>query len=146
MPSRRRSRENALQMIYQWDVGGEEPAKVVEDFYGRLSEDSPRPVDRFAEQLFLRVAGEAEELDAIIQRHSNNWSLDRMAQVVRHLLRLAISEIRSGRTPPGVVIDEALEIGRRFAGEGSTKFLNGVLEAARREVAQKAGRKEPDDG
>ena len=134
MPSRRRSRESALQMIYQWGIGGGSPEKVVEDFFGGLAGDGPRPVDPFAERLFLGVTQEVRELDAIIQRHSSRWSPERMSTVVRDLLRLAIAELRWAKTPPRVVIDEALEIGRRFAGDDATAFLNGVLDAARREA------------
>ena len=139
MPSRRRSRESALQMIYQWDLGGADPPQVVADFYGSLVSDCPRPVDPFAERLFLRVTGESSELDAMIQRHASHWSLERISKVVRNLLRLAISEIRSEATPAEVVIDETLEIGRRYAGDESTSFLNGVLEAVRRELAGASG-------
>ena len=139
MPSRRRSRESALQMIYQWGIGGSSPEKVVGDFFGGLAGDKPRPVDPFAERLFLGVTEEVGELDAIIRRHSSRWSPERMSTVVRDLLRLAIAELRWAKTPPQVVIDEALEIGERFAGDDSTAFLNGVLDAARREAG--AGQK-----
>ena len=134
MPSRRRSRENALQMIYQWGLGGGSPEKVVGDFFGGLAGDGPRPVDPFAERLFLGVTEEVGELDAIIRRHSSRWSPERMSTIVRDLLRLALAELRWAKTPPQVVIDEALEIGKRFAGDEATAFLNGVLDAARREA------------
>lgn len=134
MPSRRRSRESALQMLYQWDVGGGSVDKVVADYFDHLSEDEPQPVDRFAEQLFRSAAEDIEGVDEIIQRHAKHWSPERMSKVVRHLLRLAIGELKASQTPHQVVIDEALEIGKRFAGEKSTGFLNGVLEAARKEI------------
>lgn len=134
MASRRRSRERALQMIYQWEVGGGPPEKVVSDYFGGLAKDGPAQVDGFAERLFRQVADEAEDLDAIIARHARGWSTARMSAVVRHLLRLALAELRSSETPPEVVIDEALEIGKRFDGSESTGFLNGVLDAARKEI------------
>lgn len=134
MASRRRSRESALQMLYQWDVGGGSADKVVADYFDHLAQDKPQPVDRFAEQLFRSAVEDIEGLDEIIQRHARHWSPDRMSKVVRHLLRLAIGELRASQTPHRVVIDEALEIGKRFAGEKSTGFLNGVLEAARKEI------------
>ncbi len=126
-------------MIYQWGIGGSSPEKVVGDFFGGLAGDKPRPVDPFAERLFLGVTEEVGELDTIIRRHSSRWSPERMSTVVRDLLRLAIAELRWAKTPPQVVIDEALEIGKRFAGDDSTAFLNGVLDAARREAG--AGQK-----
>ena len=138
MPSRRRSRESALQMIYQWDVGGASPEQVIEDFFGGLGRDGPVPVDPFAERIFRNVAGEAAELDEIIRRHASRWSPERMSLVVRFLLRLAISELRSQRVPARIVIDEALEIGKRYAGTEATGFLNGVLDSVRREFSGKA--------
>ncbi len=134
MPSRRRSRESALQMIYQWEMGGASPQQVVADFFGGLARDSPCPVDTFAEQLFLRVSGEVDQLDALIRRFAQHWSPERISPVVRHLLRLAISEIRSG-TPAGIVINEAVDISRRFAGDESTAFVNGILDAASKDAS-----------
>ena len=144
MASRRLSRERALQMTYQWAIGGGEPRKVVQDFFEYLAGDSPQPVDAFAECLFLAVAESKDELDAIIERHATKrWAPGRLALVVRHLLRLAICEMRSGETPAVVVINEALEIGKRFDGEESTRLVNGILEAARAEMAgPEAGRRE----
>lgn len=123
-------------MIYQWHMGGGQPAQVVKDYYEHLAHDEPTDVDPFATELFLSVADHARDLDEIIRRHASHWSLDRMSLVVRHLLRLAIAELRSRQTPATIVIDEALEIGKRFAGEESTAFLNGILEAARKEFDQ----------
>ncbi len=136
MPSRRRSRERALQMTYQWEVGGGEPDKVVADFFGALAKEGPTEVDPFAESLFRQVSSDCEALDAVIRRHSKRWSLERIARVLRSLLRLAISELHTGQTPAQVVIDEALEIGKRYVGDESTAFLNGILEAARKEFEQ----------
>ena len=121
-------------MLYQWDVGGGSVDKVVGDYFGRLAHDEPQPVDPFAERLFRGVASEVDRLDEIIRQHAKGWSPERMSKLVRHVLRLAISELRSARTPQRVVIDEALEIGKRFAGENSTSFLNGVLESVRKEI------------
>lgn len=135
MPSRRRSRERALQMTYQWDTSGAEPDKVVHDFFEWMAADGPLPVDPFAERLFLAVTESKDELDSIIERHaSRRWAPERLAQIVRQLLRLAICEMRLEDTPALVVIDEALEIGKRFDGGESTAFVNGILEAARSEM------------
>jgi len=123
-------------MTYQWVIGGAEPRKVVQDFFEYLAGDGPQPVDAFAERLFLAVTESKDELDTIIERHATKrWAPDRLALVVRQLLRLAISEMRSGDTPAVVVINEALEIGKRFDGEESTRLVNGILEAARAEMA-----------
>ncbi len=121
-------------MIYQWEMGGGSPEQVVAAFFGGLAQDGPCPVDPFAERLFLEVSGEADQLDALIRRFAKHWSTERMSPVVRHLLRLAISEIRSG-TPASVVINEAVEISRRFAGDESTAFVNGILDAVSKDAS-----------
>lgn len=126
-------------MTYQWHVGGGHPEKVIADYFERLADDKPTDVDPFAVRLFLSVTDQALDLDEIIRRHASHWSLERMSLVVRHLLRLAIAELRSRETPAKIVIDEALEIGKRFAGDESTAFVNGILEAARKEFAQAPG-------
>ena len=128
MLSRRRSRECALKMIYQWDAGGADPDQVVADFFGRLASDDPQPVDAFAERLFREAAENVAELDAIIARHSaDRWQPSRIEPVVRHLLRLALAELRGGDTHPAIVINETLEIGKRYDGDASTRFMNGIL-------------------
>ena len=117
-------------MIYQWDAGGADPDQVVADFFGRLASDDPQPVDAFAERLFRDAASSAEELDEIISQHSaERWQPKRIEPVVRHLLRLALAELRSGETPPAIVINETLEIGKRYDGDASTRFMNGILNA-----------------
>lgn len=115
-------------MIYQWDAGGADPDRVVADFFGRLASDDPQPVDAFAERLFREAAENVAELDAIIARHSaDRWQPSRIEPVVRHLLRLALAELRGGDTHPAIVINETLEIGKRYDGDASTRFLNGIL-------------------
>ncbi len=130
-------------MIYQWEMGGASPETVVTDFFSGLAQDGPCPVDPFAKRLFLDVAGDVDQIDPLIQRFAQHWSPERMSPVVRHLLRLSISEIRSG-TPPRVVINEAVEISRRFAGDESTAFVNGILDAvAREQSARRSKETEP---
>ena len=115
-------------MIYQWDAGGADPDQVVADFFGRLASDDPQPVDAFAERLFREAADNVAELDAIIARHSaERWQPSRIEPVVRHLLRLALAELRGGETHPAIVINETLEIGKRYDGDASTRFMNGIL-------------------
>ena len=121
-------------MVHQWHVSGAEPDRVVDDYFRFLARDEPTDPDPFAVELFQNVVGRVGELDEIIRRNANHWSLDRMSLVVRHLLQLAIAELMAGQTPSTVVIDEALEVGKRFAGGESTRFVNGVLEAAKVEI------------
>ena len=115
-------------MIYQWEAGGADPDQVVADFFGRLASDDPQPVDAFAERLFRDVAIDVAELDAIIAQYTaERWRPSRIEPVVRHLLRLALAELRGGETHAAVVINETLEIGKRYDGNASTRFMNGIL-------------------
>jgi N utilization substance protein B len=80
------------------------------------------------------VVEELEEVDERIARHAEHWKIPRMPAVDRNILRLAVYEMLRTDTPPAVIIDEALELARRFAGEESVHFVNGVLDAVRREL------------
>ena len=135
MPSRHRSRERALQMIFQWEASRDEPEKVISSFWGGLAaeigEETPEE-DVFANELLYGVARRSKEIDALIRKHAANWRLERMAAVDRNILRMAIHEMREGATPPAIAINEAIELGRRYSGDQSARFLNGVLDAIRK--------------
>ena len=138
MASRRRSREHALQVLYQWDIRKQPVDESIEAFYTGLysEETTPRPPrDEFLEYLVRGTAAKAGEVDALISSHAEHWRLERMPAVDRNILRLAIYEMRNTETPAPVVIDEALELARRFSNEESVHFINGVLDAVRREPA-----------
>jgi transcription antitermination protein NusB len=127
MPSRRKARELALQMLFQWEVGQQPPDFVLQTFLGgrKLAAE----VAAFAASLFQGTVGEAALLDATIQKHTPNWKIARMAAVDRNILRMGLYEIlHFPETPPAVVINEALELARRFSGEDSVEFVNGVLD------------------
>ena len=131
MASRRKSRELALQMLFQWEVGKHPPANVLLTFLDPEKKDAP--AESFARRLFEGAVGEVLTLDAMLREHSKNWRLERMAAVDRNVLRLALFELlHHPETPPAVVINEALEIARRFSGEDSAEFVNGVLDAVRK--------------
>ncbi len=133
MASRRKARELALQMLYQWEVGGHTPEHVAATFLAGRPLD--REVESFARALFEGAVAEAPELDRVLAAHSKNWRLQRMAAVDRNILRLALFELRRHpATPPAVVINEALEIARRFSDAESVEFVNGVLDAVRAEL------------
>jgi N utilization substance protein B len=137
MPSHHRSRERALQMIYQWDQTGVPPQKVIEGYWGSLSRDesgeSIEP-DPFANDILLGVVGGIEKIDGLIRKHAANWRLERMSAVDRSILRMAIYEMLQDVSLGPVIIDEALDIGRRFSGQDAVPFLNGVLDAVRRSL------------
>jgi N utilization substance protein B len=96
----------------------------------------PRP-DAFAQDLLRGVTQELPAIDDLITRHAANWRLERMPAVDRNVLRLAVYEMLRTDTPAAIVIDEALELARRFAGEESVQFVNGVLDAVRKELPAK---------
>ncbi|MCL5005091.1 MAG: transcription antitermination factor NusB [Acidobacteria bacterium] len=122
-------------MLFQWEVGKHPPAYVLQTFLGqrRLAPD----VDAFARALFGGTVEEASALDHLIAEHAQHWRVERMAAIDRNILRMALYEIlHQPETPAAVVINEALEIARRFSGEESVEFINGVLDAIRKSLPQ----------
>lgn len=145
MPSRHLSRRRALQLLYQCDIRKLEPADAMRDYYGTLySEESPSlpPPDDFMETLVLGTRGAVEDLDALLARYSEHWKVERMPLVDRNILRLAAFEMLHTPTPPPVAIDEAIELARKFSGDESARFVNGVLDALCKgeEMANRAAR------
>jgi N utilization substance protein B len=131
MASRRKSREFALQMLFQWEVGQHPPSKVLASFLPVHNADPE--VKEFARRLFEGTVAEAEAIDILLRRHAEHWKLERMAAVDRNVLRLSLYELlRCPETPPAVVINEALELARRFSTAESAEFVNGVLDAIRK--------------
>jgi len=134
MASRRKARELALQMLFQWELGGHTPEHVLSTFLSAQKADPE--VVHFARALFEGTAREVHVLDRLLSEHSEHWRMERMAAVDRNLLRLALYELLyHPETPPAVAINEALEIARRFSGEDSVEFLNGVLDAVRKTLS-----------
>jgi len=132
MTLRRKSREFALQMLFQWDMGRQKPAHIEKNFWkAARAADSTR---KFANQLFEGAVDQAEATDNLVEKLSEHWRLDRLAAVDRNILRLSIFELRSGTAPAKVVIDEALELARKFSSAEAPAFLNGILDAARKHL------------
>ncbi len=128
MGHRRRGREYALQLLFQIDLSGGSPQDLFPDFW----EDLPASGEarEFAERLVLGTWEESDRLDKEIGQAVEHWRLDRMATVDRNVLRMAAWELLFDReTPPPVIIDEAIEIGRKYGGEDSGSFINGILDA-----------------
>jgi N utilization substance protein B len=92
------------------------------------------PYDRFMEELVTGTVEKLGDIDARISEASSNWRLERMPAVDRNILRLAVFEMMTRQTPPAVVIDEALELARRFSGDESVAFVNGVLDAVHKRI------------
>ena len=128
MSLRRKSREYALQMLFQWEMGKQEPSRIEEGFW-KIARAQKSTRD-FANQLFESAAARAAELDPIISQHAQNWSLERIAAIDRTILRLALAEIRNTSTPAKVVINEAVELAKKFSSEDAAPFINGILDAA----------------
>jgi N utilization substance protein B len=127
--SRRKSREMVLQMLYQADIAKQSAAQVEENFW-TSREEVDEATRSFAQDLFRVATTRAETVDALIVQHAKNWRLERMPAVDRNLLRMAVAEMLGfPRTPGPIVINEALEIARRYAAPESMQFLNGVLDA-----------------
>lgn len=143
MSSRHKAREQALQVLFSWDSRKSTPAESIDAFYGSLSSEEGEVSttrDAFLEKLVHGTVADIAEIDGQITKHAEHWRIERMPAVDRNILRLAVYELLHTDTPPPVLIDEALELARRFAGEDSVQFVNGVLDAVRRdrETHQKA--------
>lgn len=143
MPARRKSRQRAIQILFLWDVRKLPIDQAIEAFYDSLysaeteeetgeESDLPPARDNFMEVLARGTAGAVAELDGYISQRAENWRLERMPVVDRNILRMAVYEMRDVGTPPAVVIDEALELARRFTEVEAIPFLNGVLDAVRK--------------
>ena len=133
--SRRKSRELALQMLFQLDMGKQKRDEVRRTFWSERM-DLDEDVRVFADGLFNVACERAEEVDQIIVRNAH-WRMDRMAAVDRNLLRTGVAELLGfPETPRPVVINEALEIARRFSTPESVTFINGVLDSVARELPE----------
>jgi transcription antitermination protein NusB len=136
MGTRRKSRELALQMLFQSDMGKQTADQVTKTFWSERR-DLDDSVRGFADDIFKIAIERAEEIDKLIERHAEHWRMDRMAAVDRNILRAGVAEfIGFPKTPKPVVINEALEIARRFSSPESVQFINGVLDSVARDVDQ----------
>lgn len=123
-----------MQMLFQADLGKQKPDEVRATFWKAGDEVEPE-VRGFAEDLFRAAIANQEKIDELIAAHSRHWRLERMPAVDRNLLRMAIGEMMGFKsTPFPIVINEALEIGRRYAAPESINFLNGILDTIAREL------------
>jgi len=136
--SRRRSREAALQILYQWEIGKIDVKEAAQTFFDlQWADPQPPPHDvrAFASSLALATVERLVEIDALIADTSERWRPERMPVVDRLVLRLAVCELlRDSDTPHPVVINEALELARTFSTEESVKFVNGMLDGIRKKI------------
>jgi transcription antitermination protein NusB len=134
MGTRRKSRELLLQMLFQADMGKQTLEDVRRSFWAeRNSVDSDSR--SFADDLFRVAIDRADEIDKLIENHAEHWRMDRMAAVDRNLLRGSVAEfIGYPSTPKPVIINEALEIARKFSTPESVQFINGVLDSVAKDL------------
>ena len=128
-------REAALQLLYQWEVGGigeEQRDESLVLFW--LVHPAPSSRQTFAGRLARGTFGALSKIDPLIKCQSENWRLSRMAIIDRLIIRMAIYELLDNETPAAVVIDEALELAKTFSGDGAVGFVNGVLDGVRRSL------------
>jgi N utilization substance protein B len=134
MGTRRKSRELALQMLYQADLGEQQPDQVRKTFWTGRG-DVEREVQGFAEDIFRVAQDRSDDIDNLIKAHAANWRIDRMAAVDRNVLRAAVAEmVGFPETPRAVIINEAIEIARKFSAPESAQFINGVLDSIGKEL------------
>jgi N utilization substance protein B len=127
-PRRTKARERAVQALYQLDVSSSDLDEALARFW-RSFEPVEREVRELAEELVRGVAAHRREIDEAIETASANWRLDRMAKVDRNVLRLAVHELmHRPDVPVKVVINEAIELGKKYGSESSGAFVNGLLD------------------
>lgn len=133
MGHRRKARELAVQILYQIEMKGSEPKEVF-DLFWKNEETSP-DIRKFATDLVEGTYRNRKEIDLLIEKHSLHWKLSRMAVVDRNILRLGVYELLYLHdVPTSVVLNEAIEIAKRFGTEDSGAFINGILDNVAKEI------------
>jgi len=134
---RRRSRESALQVLYQWDLTQQDAQRGLahfEEHFLFLKEK-----DAFLERIVQGVLEHCHEIDRLIEQYSENWRLNRISPIDRTILRIAIFELLyCEEIPPKVALNEAVDLGKRFGSENSGSFINGILDRILNEVVRKS--------
>jgi transcription antitermination protein NusB len=134
MGTRRKSRELALQMLFQADMGRQGADDVRRTFWAERNEVG-EDVRGFADDLFRTATDRTADIDSLIEGHAQHWRMERMAAVDRNILRAAVAEFLGyPHTPRAVVINEAIEIARKFSSPESVQFINGVLDSVGRDL------------
>jgi transcription antitermination protein NusB len=127
---RTKSREFAMQMLFQWEMSQQDPTRLETTFW--KSAKAAAQTRTFANQLFEGAAHDAKDLDEVIVKHADNWRLERISAIDRAILRLAMHEMRTTDTPAKVVINEAIDLAKKFSSEDAGGFVNGILDTYRK--------------
>jgi N utilization substance protein B len=136
LTTRRKSRELALQILYQLDISKQEAPRAISQLHEHFSPEEEK--DAFLERIVLGVLEHSREIDSFIEKYSENWRLDRMSVIDRAILRMAVFEfLYCQDIPPKVTLNEAIDLGKRYGSEGSGSFVNGILD----QILNKAIRK-----
>ncbi len=134
MSTRRQAREAALQMLYQIEMSGSGLPEITEEFWSGQKIDDAKS-RAFVEQLVKGVLKEKEAIDECIAKHATHWKLGRMPVVDKNVLRLAVFELKeSSEIPLKVILNEAIEVAKKFGAEESSTFINGVLDKVAKEL------------
>ena len=135
MGARRKARICALQMLFQYDIARQQIDELLRTYWNELGGEYTEDVRDFASRLVAGTIKDIDDIDKRIRDRAENWRIPRMAVVDRNILRLAVYEfLNEGDTPKTVVINEALEIARRFSTYEATQFINGILDAIKRDL------------
>lgn len=129
---RHQARDAALQILYFAEVGKTGPVEAIEAFFAEHGPDASEDLRAFAREIVIGTTAGMLDLDLLIQRHSEHWRLERLAVIDRLILRIGAWELQQPDSPPAVVIDEAIELARRFSSDDSVRFVNGVLDGIRK--------------
>ncbi len=133
---RSKSRECALQVLFQLNITKQEPATALSQFQEHFSPGGE--ADDFTRRLVLGVLEHRRELDRLIERYSENWRLDRINIIERNILRMALFELlHCEEIPPKVTMNEAIDLAKRYGSEDSGSFINGILDRIQNEVVKK---------
>jgi transcription antitermination protein NusB len=140
--TRHKAREAALQMLFAADVVGDDCELLTRHYWKELGDAAIDDKTReFANELVCGTVNELEQIDERIRTRAEHWRIERMALVDRNVLRLAVYEFLHKDTPSTVVINEALEIARRFSTFEATQFINGILDAIKHDLENEAGKR-----
>jgi N utilization substance protein B len=124
-------------MLFQSDMGKQDAEQVRKSFWSERQE-MDEAVRGFADDLFRIATDRAADIDAVIEKHAANWRMERMAAVDRNLMRAAVAEFMGfPQTPAPVIINEAIEIARKFSSPEAVNFINGVLDSVAKDLASK---------
>lgn len=121
-----------MQMLFQWDMSQQEPSRLESNFW--KSAKGAGPTRNFANQLFEGAAHDVKELDEIIAKYAVNWRLERISAIDRAILRMAMHEMRATDTPAKIVINEAVDLAKKFSSDEAGGFVNGILDNYRKSL------------